>query len=515
MIHIKKTIFILIAIALCMALHAQDKMYIHRNDGFTLGASVRPTDSILFLNSGYTVIFKIGETRQQYEVGEIDSLTFGEHSTTVSIHYGNDRVSVINPLAFEGVVVEAHGAKVTVYANTETRDISYRLSGNSADGMFKLYSQKRFNLLIDGLSLANQNGPPQYPVEQQGRFSCRWTSNFLSDGTTYEAAPYANGKEEDQKAAFFSEGKLYFSGAGRLTILGKGINKHALCSDDLIQFDSGVLSVTSAGNDGVRGKDGVVIYGGTMAISSSGDAIDGGEGAVMISAGSITINNTAVGSRGITCDSIMQVSGGNIEITMGGNQSKAIKSGQDLYLDGGTVTIKTTGGVVLEPSGSGYDPSYCTAIKSDGDIYVDGSTIKINSSGIAGKGISSDKDLFIKKGTVDIVSTGTGNTYTDISGAKDSYNATCITANGSIYIVDGHLTTSASGSAGKGITADGSITFGSGQSSPVVDVTTKGSKITITAASGGGFPGGGGSSGSYNEAKAINSTVKLTIKTVR
>jgi hypothetical protein len=421
MIHIKKTIFILIAIALCMALHAQDKMYIHRNDGFTLGASVRPTDSILFLNSGYTVIFKIGETRQQYEVGEIDSLTFGAHSTTVSIHYGNDRVSVINPLAFEGVVVEAHGAKVTVYANTETRDISYRLSGNSADGMFKLYSQKRFNLLIDGLSLANQNGPAiNIQSSNKGSvFLADGTSNFLSDGTTYEAAPYANGKEEDQKAAFFSEGKLYFSGAGRLTILGKGINKHALCSDDLIQFDSGVLSVTSAGNDGVRGKDGVVIYGGTMAISSSGDAIDGGEGAVMISAGSITINNTAVGSRGITCDSIMQVSGGNIEITMGGNQSKAIKSGQDLYLDGGTVTIKTTGGVVLEPSGSGYDPSYCTAIKSDGDIYVDGSTIKINSSGIAGKGISSDKDLFIKKGTVDIVSTGTGNTYTDISGAKD------------------------------------------------------------------------------------------------
>ena len=68
------------------------------------------------------------------------------------------------------------------------------------------------------------------------------------------------------------------------------------------------------------------------------------------------------------------------------------------------VITNTTGTVVLEASGSGYDPSYPTAIKSDADITLGGSNITISGTGAGSKGISSDANIYITGGTVQITS---------------------------------------------------------------------------------------------------------------
>lgn len=494
----RKIILLFAGILSMLMVSAQEKMYIHKSDNITLGALISATDSIYFSNDGSLTYFRVGGTLAQYPTKTIDSLSFGANSNTISVTYNGSSVSVLNPLAFEGVTVTADGADVVVNSTTETQDINYSLRGSTTNGMFKIYSAKRFNLLLNGVNLSNPDGPA-INIQSEKKTSVllvAGTENFLSDGTTYTSAfVNSQGVTEDQKAAFFSEAKLVFSGSGSLTVAGKGTDKHAICSDDLIQIIDGNITVTQTLKDGIHGKDGVEISGGTINITASGDGIDGDEGYIAISAGSITTTNSQANVNGISCDSTLVISGGTLNLTVTGNQSKAIKSDQSMTLNGGNITIHTSGDAVLVASGSGYDASYCTAIKSNSAISLSGASITIVSTGKAAKGISADTDIEISAGTINITNSGVGTKYTNALGTADAYVATCITADANIRILGGTVTTNSTGASGKGISTDGTLTIGSALTSPQVNITTTGSKVTVS---------GSGNSASYAEAKAIS-----------
>ncbi len=88
---------------LCSAsLAAQDKIYIHKKDNISLGAPITITDSVYFGANGNLIFFRIGGKLEQYSVSDIDSLSFGAGSDTVLVNYSGSKVSVLNPLAFEG-----------------------------------------------------------------------------------------------------------------------------------------------------------------------------------------------------------------------------------------------------------------------------------------------------------------------------------------------------------------------------------------------------------------------------
>ena len=478
----RKSILFLCALVYSVSLFSQEKMYIHKSDKITLGALISKTDSVSFSNDGTVASFCVNGSAAEYEVANIDSISFGADSDTISVYYNGNSATVVNPLAFEGVSVSVSGADVTVDATTDTKDINYKLSGTCSDGMFKVYSEKRFNLLLCGVSIINNDGPA-INIQANNKVSvmlAAGTSNSLTDGTTYADPPTdSEGEEEDQDGAFFSEGKLVFSGTGSLTINGKGTGKHGLCSDDEIEFYGGTVTVSSALKDGVHANDGIIITDGTINVTSTGDAIDADEGYLEISGGNITTVNSEADVKGLACDSIMTISGGTVNVTVNGNQSKAIKAGQVMTLSGGTIDITAKGGVVLESSGSGYDPSYCTAIKCDNNVNISGSNITITSTGAGGKGISSDTDINLTSGSLIVTSSGSGTTYKNENGKTDSYSASCLTAD-NINIIGGSLTTKSSGNGGKGIKADTSVTIGDSTNSPTISITTSGSKFVVS-----------------------------------
>lgn len=501
----KKPALLSIFLVLNILLLAQGKMYIHKSHHVTLGALISMTDSIYFSGDGTITYFRIGDTLAQYPTSGIDSLTFGANSNTIYVTYNGSSVSVINPLAFEGVHVSVTAADVIVTSVSETQDINYSLSGTTTDGMFKIYSAKRFNLLLNGVHITNPDGPA-INVQSEKKTSVELvtgTSNTLADGTTYAAAPLnGNGEEEDQKATFFSEAKLVFGGTGSLTIEGNATGKHALCTDDVLQVTGGNIIITKALKDGIHAKDGIEIAGGTLNVTADGDAFDADEAYVNISGGSVTTNNVQPDVKGISCDSTMVISGGTLNLTVSGNQSKALKSGQTMILSGGTITIHNSGDAVLVASGSGFDPSYCTAVKGNANISISGADITIVSSGKASKSISSDSDIEISDGTIHITNTGAGAKYTNTSGVSDAYVATCITTDGNLIISGGSVTTSSSGAAGKGISVDGTLTVGNETSSPVLNITTTGAKVYIS---------GSGQNSEYAEVKAIKCDGAVTI----
>lgn len=86
------------------------------------------------------------------------------------------------------------------------------------------------------------------------------------------------------------------------------------------------------------------------------------------------------------------------------------------------------------------DPSYCTALKSKGDFEMSGGSLRVRASGTAGKGIKADGNARITGGEIDIEVTGAGGTYTNTSSETDSYSSTCISVDSTLVLTGGNLT---------------------------------------------------------------------------
>lgn len=114
-------------------------------------------------------------------------------------------------------------------------------------------------------------------------------------------------------------------------------------------------------------------------------------------------------------------------------------------------------------------------IISNGDIVI-------VSNGTGGKGISVDRNLTITGGKINVTVSGAGAKYTNSLGVTDSYNSTCISADGNINLINGtlNLTAETTATGGKGISANGSIIFGDVTNAPTVTVTTKGARFLLS-----------------------------------
>lgn len=494
-----------IVFSLFNTVFSQEKMLIHNSDHIVSAVKTELVDSLFFTDN--ETVLNISKDGEIYKVliSAIDSISFGTTGNDILINYSGIVAEVYNPYAFDGVEIELSGADVIVRNQLNQDGIKIILSGTSDDASFKLYGQSDCNIIMNGVKITNPDGPA---FNNQGNINLNLiladgTTNELSDGTTYSSAPLnLDGVAEDQKGVIFSEGKLIISGTGIMNLTGLGSGKQGLSSDDEIEVNSGNINILSAKKDGIHSNDGITINGGNVYVKASGDGIDGDEGFVKITGGTLTVESSGADVKAIASDSDMLISGGKIILTVSGNQSKGLKSAKNIIITDGDININTSGGVVLETSGSGFDPSYCTAIKSDSSVTISNATIRINCSGIAGKGISSDKDVNIISGNITISTTGNGATYKNSAGVTDSYNATCITTDVNLNITGGTLAASSSGSAGKALSSDGKMTFGKADSAPVVNLTTTGSKVLIS---------GSGQNADYAEAKTIKSDGALTI----
>ena len=464
----KKIIYLAFISLLCsFKLAAQDKLYIHLSDRSVMGAPLLQMDSIQFSDDGTNTYLNMQDGVHELYTALIDSLSFGNDSEKIRINYTGTSAEVINPLAYEGVTITTAQGDVTVNATTD-REIEYILTGTATDGSFKIYSEKKFILTLDGVELTNSDGPA-INIQSGKKVSVNLADgmvNILTDGKKYTTV-----EGEDMKATLFSEGQLIFSGEGTLDV--RGNKKHGICSDDYIEIKSGNFILKNIASDGIHANDYIKIDGGKLDIEAGGDGIDGDAGTIEINGGEISINVTADATKGIKCDGTITVNGGNIQ-------------------------IQTSGNVTVEEN----DPSYCTGIKCDGIFTLNDGTINIKSTGTAGKGISVDQDIAINGGTIEILTSGNGGTYTNTENQKDSYSATCIKSDGNIIILNGTITATSTGTAGKGISADGTLTIGGDAHSPIINVSTSGKKFLVS---------GSGMNADYANPKAIKSEGDLTV----
>ena len=287
----------------------------------------------------------------------------------------------------DGVAVTTQGGDVTVSSTTQ-RYLRLTVSGSCTNGSLLVYSTLKWGLLLKGLILTNPDGPAinnqcgkaLYVTVADG------TTNILADGPTYADAPTnAVGVTIDQKGTLFSEGQVYFSGKGTLSVTGN--TKNAIASDDyiVIEEDGPMMDITANGTNGIKVNDGMEIYGGVLNIGVTSDGgrgirsearvtIDGGETTITTS-GDCLEETLADGTTdysscaGIKCDSLFTMTTGTLTITSSGDGGKGINCLQNVEFKGGTLNVRTTGtNYLAKPKG----------VKSDTGIIVSGGYFSVN-----------------------------------------------------------------------------------------------------------------------------------------
>ena len=322
-----------------------------------------------------------------------DKIAGTSFDRTISIVFSNTGNATV-----EGDVkgiVKIDGNGVTANNTSTSEKVKYILSGSTSNGFFKVYSNNKQAFVLDGVSITNPSGAA---INNQGKKRCFVVvngTNSLADGTTYNTTA-----DEDEKAAFFSEGQLIFSGDGTLNVTATG--KAGITSDDYLHFMGATVNVTSTSGHGLRGKD------------------------------------------------YIQVSDGNISVAVSAAMKKGMSSDSLIVFNGGNTVISVSGGVAYDSDDQEYKAT--AGIKADYDFVMNDGTLTITNSGQGGKGISCDRDAYFQGGTVDVKVTGT-NYGTSSSGGRpgsssgttndNSKSAKGIKADGNIYISGGNISATA------------------------------------------------------------------------
>ena len=362
-----------------------------------------------------------------------------------------------------GITATTNGGHIVI--NSTLSKVGYKVTGTCSNGSLKIYSEKKFRLLFNNITLTNPTGPVINIQSGKTVYASivNGTTNTLCDGVTYSAPVVgSNGEEEDQKGTLFSEGQLIFDGYtdGTGTLNVTSLGGHAIASDDYIMVRGGNINILSAAKDGFRTKEKFIIgrteaYSPTITINAASNGIECTEGTLTIEAGKlnitsggeaikveyeetvpdpavipdayikggyISITTTDEKSSAIKTTRNYTQTGGIIEATVNGNGSKIVNCDGNATFNGGKLTGFANGTVSSDETSAG-------GIKCVGDITISNSTIAIDCKGNGAKAINCDNSVTINNGEVTLLATAED--YTEIEDDKKSraIQADCFTIN--------------------------------------------------------------------------------------
>ena len=392
-----------------------DGLYIWKNGNYTRVN----IDDIYFDKEQITI------GNASFVVNDIDSITFvqpeetPQTTDTVYVCYAG-QTATVSPQNVEGITAVVNSAAVSITNANTDREMTFVLSGESAEGSFVYDGEYKTCIRLAGVNLQSATGAAVH-IKCGKRIALELadeTANFLADAT----------EDLGQKAALYCKGHLEVSKGGSLTV--KGNVKHAISTKEymLVKGTTGNITITGAEGDGIHAGQYFKMNGGTVNISGTkGDGIqaeatqdgDDDDGQLIVRGGTINVTLTESDAAALKSDSLMTISDGKITITTTGDGDKGLKSKADLNISGGELTFTQSGKYIVVDN----DPGYVTSIKADGNLNIGGGSITIDNTGEAGKGLSADGDLNISEDnsslTLNIKANGSGGTL-DLSRNVDS-----------------------------------------------------------------------------------------------
>lgn len=391
--------------------------------------------SIVFNEADATSYKEVVETIIKDELNDEYGDFIENYTTTkiIAISFSGTKV-ICNSTLSDVTYTITNNSHIVI--NSTRKNVGFLVYGKCDNGSVKIYSNYKFQLQLNNLTLTNPNGPAINIQSGKSVYLtlAKGTTNTLCDGETYTAAAKdANGKVEDQKGTIFSEGQLIFNGEGTLNVTSKG--GHAICSDDYIRIRSGKINITSAAKDGFHTND-IFRVGRTataspvITLNAQSDGIDCGKGKVLIEAGKITMNTGGeainvsyeeAADPTITPDAI--INGGYIKATTNDEKAAIVKTAGNFTLNGGTIQgeVKGNGSKIVNCDGDitikdgkitgisygtlSSDATTAGGFKSDGNTIIEGGTIALDSRGEGSKGFNCNGNLVINGGDITLLAT--------------------------------------------------------------------------------------------------------------
>ena len=394
---------------------------------------------------------------------DIDTISDNGEDYEASEDYEWDD-TVANSITLNGtsITTDAEGVTVEGSIATITSAGSYSISGSLSDGeiIVDTEDEETVKLLFNGIQITSSSSAPIAILNAEKTVIklAEGTTNYLTDTTEYV---YANEDDDEPDAALFSDDDLTIYGEGQLIV--EGNYNEAIKSKGELILNNTNIELTSV-DDGIQGKDYLIIKGGTYNLEVSGDGLkasndeDASLGYITIETGTFTIISEA---DGMQAETDVLLSGGDFTITSGGGSTAYLSE------DDSAKGIKASTSVTVEETVTLNINAADDGLHSDATVVVNGGNITIASGDDA---IHSDDVLQINGGDIEITTSVEG-----IEGAKITINEGTISvvasddgvnaagdADGSIYamtINGGFLVVNASGD---GLDANGSITMTDG-----------------------------------------------------
>lgn len=220
-------------------------------------------------------------------------------------------------------------------------------------------------------------------------------SLIAAAGTTNTVADTAGSNDENAAVKVKSGAALAIGGTGTLTVDGNAKNGIKGAADAVITVAEVKLNINAA-DDGLSCDDELNITGGTLSITAGGDAVkaspDTGDtenpdttslGNVTISGGTLTLNAT---EDGIQADGDLTISGGTFHVKTNGGHTTALTDDSASckgFKAGGALTV--TGGTLTVDSAD-------DALHANTDVTIAGGTLTLATGD---DGVHADNDLVI------------------------------------------------------------------------------------------------------------------------
>ena len=488
----KKILSLLLCMsAFCALMNAQ---ILHVQVGQVTYAFPAEQAGVMTYAAGSTVhimdkVFALSDVDMMY----VDGAEVVDNRVAVVYNGETASVSVAGNVA-KYLTINVSGAHVNIAQSDDlAEEITYSLSGSSADGEFYMSGSYKATIELNGLSLTNTtpiSSGAAIHIQNGKRIKVK-----VMDGTTNTLVDCASGS---QKGAFYVKGHPEFSKSGVLNVVGN--LKHAIKSGEYIELKEATLIVTSAQGDGINCGQYFLMKSGVLDIRGVTD--DGIQ---------CDIDDTEVGSTGETADhededsGNIYLAGGQITINTAGIAAKGVKSEGDLIVTGGVIAITTTGKGKWDEEDLKTKAAAC--LGSDAKVVIAGGTLTLTSTGAGGKGINCDAAFEMSGGEVTIVTQGAlyyhnGTTEnTNYTGNTDNVNSDYyssskgVKADGAITISGGKISVATAGRNAEGIESKTSMLISAGE-------------VTVNSYDDGLNVGGDGSdliiSGGYVYSRALN-----------
>lgn len=307
----------------------------------------------------------------------------------------------------DAISISGNGASKKNNTITITSGGTYTLTGTSKDSNIVVNAdQNNVVLILDSFNLTSNSTAPIY-VKKANLVTIMLkenTENYLTDNSTYQ---YTD--QEEIKAVIHSKADLVINGNGKLTINANYNN--GITGKDTVVINDSIININST-NNGIRAKDALKIENATIQIKAMGNGIkaynetDSNSGTIEFLNSDITVTAEQDGIEAITS---LVIDKGTYQIVSGGGSSNASIKETWGFWGGNTTTqnndetasakgLKADGSITIK-NGSITIDSSDDAVHSNDSVTIANGMLEISAGD---DGIHADNNFFIEDGNITI-----------------------------------------------------------------------------------------------------------------